>query len=152
MNNQIIDTLVGMFNEKKKCNWKRKNDNVYIESRDAKVLLKYPLVPSEFEIQSYIYTSIDEACRNYQNECEIKPEVTVYIDDNIQMRFDLMLFSQSIPVCGIEVKKDKYSNPDQAKKQLIKYQMFSRVTGIPVLYCYGLKDAGDVIRKAVKYL
>jgi hypothetical protein len=138
--------------ENKKCGWNRNNDNIYIESRDAKVVLKYPLVPSEFEIQSMIYTAIDETCRGYRNECEIKPEITVYIDDNVQMRFDLMLFSQSIPVCGIEVKKNKYSNPDQSKKQLIKYQMFSRVTGIPVLYCYGIKDAVEIIRKAIKYL
>jgi hypothetical protein len=138
--------------EKKQCNWKRRNDNIYIESRDADVVLKYPLVPCEFEIQSFIYTSIDQICRSYQNECEVKPEVTVYIDDNIQMRFDLMLFSQSIPVCGIEVKRDKYSNPEQSKSQMIKYQMFSRVTGIPVLYCYGMKEANDIIKEAVRHL
>lgn len=140
------------MDETKKCRWKRNNDNMYIESRDAKVLLKYPLVPSEFEIQSFLYNTIRDTCREYQNECEVKPEVTVYIDDNVQMRFDLMLFSQSIPVCGIEVKKNRFTNPDQAKKQLIKYQMFSRVTGIPVLYCYGMNNAGEIARKAIKYL
>jgi hypothetical protein len=142
-----------MEEDKIKNGWNKNIYDLFIESRDAKVVIKYPLKPTEFEIQSMIYESITGFCKRLDNECEIKSEVTVFIDDNVKMRFDLMLFSQQIPVCGIEVKRGGWvTNPDQSKKQLIKYQMFTRFTGIPVLYCYGEKDVDTVIDKAVKYL
>jgi hypothetical protein len=125
---------------------------IFIDARDADVIIQYPNEPTEFDIQFKLYAELAAMCRASDQECEIKSEVTVRIDDSIRMRFDLMLFRQQDAVCAIEVKKKRGLNPNAHEKQIVKYSMFKRHTKIPVLYCYGMEQVYQTIKEARKHL
>lgn len=131
-------------------------EDVEIKSRDADIVVKYPLRPTEFEIQAAIYYSLTETCgkinHQYELKCNIKSEVTIYIDRKTILRFDLMLFNDMEPICGIEVKKQNSQINDQSRRQKIRYEMFERLTEIPVLYCKGMGEVAQTIKKAERYL
>jgi len=126
----------------------RSTVDIVLDARDADVIVKYPIKETEFEVQAELYRRLANYCEALDNGFEVKSEVTVYIDSNVRMRFDLMIFHHRKPVCGIEVKKvhgDKSS--DHFKSQQTKYKMFTRVTGIPVYYCHGLKQIESTVGK-----
>jgi len=117
---------------------------------DEQVIVKYSAEPTEFEIQSYLYNEISLICDRLDNFHDIYPEVTVCIGE-IWFRFDLMVFKKEIPICGIEVKKNKYKNNNH-NKQLLNYFKFKDLTEIPVVYCYGMEGVEEAIEKIEKLL
>jgi len=130
-------------------NWKRSFRAVPVKSDEADLCVLYPRFPSEFDIQTELYGELSYLCYCLDNGSEIKSEVTAYYD-KIKSRFDLMIFKDRIPVCAVEVKRylDRSENKEHHQyKQKIKYEMFARASGIPVLYCTGTKDVKDIVKK-----
>jgi hypothetical protein len=117
---------------------------------EEQVIVKYSVEPTEFEIQSYLYTEISFILDKLDNFHNVYPEVTVCIGE-IFFRFDLMVFKKELPICGIEVKKNKYKNNNH-NKQLSNYFKFKDLTEIPVIYCYGMGQVEDTIKKVKKLL
>jgi hypothetical protein len=129
--------------------WKRSFYAIPVKSNEADLCVLYPHFPSEFDIQTELYGELSFLCYSLDNKTEIKSEVTAFYD-KIKSRFDLMIFKDRIPICAIEVKRyqDKSENQEhQQYKQKIRYEMFARASGIPVLYCTGMKDVRGIVEK-----
>lgn len=128
--------------------------NIKVESTDADIIIKYPLAPTEFDIQYRLYSDIEFLCQQLDNGSEVKSEVTVYMDDTIRCRFDIMIFKNGQAVCAIEVKKSKYlsANQDQDEKQITKYKMFQRCAGVPVLWCKGMDEIDKTVEAIKKHI
>ncbi len=131
-----------------------------VYSRDADVYILYPKYNTEFDIQYKLYTKISDLCYELDNGREIKSEVTI-LCDGIKSRVDLMVFNKNKEaLCGIEVKrfnhevagytKEHYLNYDN--KQNMKYKFFTRLTKIPIIYCFGEQDIKKTIKAIRKYI
>jgi hypothetical protein len=129
--------------------WKKRFYVVPVESSEADVCVLYSHFPSEFDVQRELYDSLFMICDELDNGSEVKSEVTAFCDD-IKSRFDLMIFKKKIPVCAVEVKRHENNHPTvQSEKQTLRYEMFSRMSKIPVLYCEGI-DKVEKVSKRVK--
>jgi len=116
------------------------------------VKIKYSIAPTEFEIQAALFSEIRHQCSIVDNHCEILSEVTVNMDDKL-FRFDLMLFRYNVPQCGIEVKKRPWKPCTvHGKKQVNNYIVFEENTNIPVLFCYGMDQVEETVKKVHKYI
>lgn len=119
---------------------------VECESKDMDVIVLYSIFPTEFDVQHSLCSRLEHLCRMADDGTEVKSEVTVSCD-KIKARFDLMIFRAQKPVCAIEVKRSGNHKTEHSETQLKKYNMFKRVTGIPVIYCEGMDEVDFVVKQ-----
>jgi len=120
--------------------WKRNRRKV-VRRQMAKDIspsdLRYPDLPSEFEVQSRIYTELRS--RGLDVRAEVK--------GGVRCRFDLVIFSEKKPIRIIEVKKRRIrANSKSPVMQNQRHLMLGQVEryslyGVPVDLVQGPKDA-----------
>ena len=105
--------------------------------------ISYPLSPSEFEIQSYIYRCLKSAGHDIRGEVRSKRGTT---------RFDLVVFENFLAALIVEVKKNSQQELEKddeygrkklmtRKRQLHRYRKF----GVPLKVIGGMSEAEEFV-------
>jgi hypothetical protein len=98
-------------------------------------------VPSEFEIQAWLYSALQSVGINVRGE--VKVNTGLSIKGWKTARFDLVIFRSGVPQMIIEVKRSKDKNVKVGHRQYQKYHAF----GIPVAYARGMEEARELFSR-----
>lgn len=97
-----------------------------------------PTVPTEFEVQAYLWNKLKEKGINARGEIKTKYE------KKFTVRFDIAIFNDGKLAHIIEIKKSKIKHKTtwENTRQGYRYKQF----GVPVTILYGMEDAINFLK------
>lgn len=113
---------------------------VTLEITDSSNRVRKPTSPSEFEVQCWLYTRLQEIGLDVRGEVKVK-----FGTGREVCRFDLVIYEGDEATEIIEVKGAPISHKKglHATRQAQRYTKF----GVPVTFVYGMKDAEQFIKQ-----
>lgn len=96
-----------------------------------------PTIPSEFEVQAYVWNELQKKGVN------VRGEVKTIFSGRSTVRFDLAVFDDGNLTHIIEIKKSpiKHKHKWENTRQGFRYRQF----GVPVFIIYGLEQAKQFV-------